>query len=222
MKPKFNEDQYVFIHEIKKFFDMIIENINNPVTTQKEYFKSEFKKDLRKYNKRMADMHTTMKNSFNGTGIDLSKCEKNFQKVKNHLEKVSPCPEWTDWSSWGSCSKSCGHAYKKRSRNYCIETDCIETEEDTRVCDIEGCEFYYFGYLFGNFYNEIIFRNLRIFLMAHKLIVGVTPWTSWSTCPDCCGKWESKRSRKCVDGHCSVTLEETQSKEQYPMCKFIF
>ena len=152
MKPKFHEDQYVFIHEIKKFFDLIIENINNPVTTQKEYFKSEFIKDLGKYNKRMEFMHSTMKNSFNGTGIDLSKCEKNFQKVKKSLEKVSPCPEWTDWSSWGSCSKSCGHAYKKRSRNYCIETDCIETEEDTRICDLEGCEFYYIGYLFGIFF----------------------------------------------------------------------
>ena len=159
MKPKFYEDQYVFIHEIKKFFDLIMKNINNPVTTQKEYFKSEFKKDLRKYNKRNKLMHSMMVNSFNGTGIDLSKCEKNFQKVRNNLEKERPCPVWNDWSTWGSCSKSCGHAYKKRSRSYCVENQCSKTEEDTRICDIEGCEFYYFGYLFGNFYYEIIFSE---------------------------------------------------------------
>ena len=116
LEPQFETDQYVFTNEMKKLYNMIIKNADRPVVTQKEYFQSEFTKDLEQYNIRARDMHADIVGTVNKTEIDVKHCEDDFEKVEKSLEEVISCPRWGPWTNWSNC-QICGYSKKIRDRN---------------------------------------------------------------------------------------------------------
>ena len=44
-------------------------------------------------------------------------------------------------------------------------------------------------------------------------------WSSWSTCPTCCGKWTSRRTRN-SSNRCSAGTIEKKGMETYNDCKY--
>ena len=173
--PQFHEDKYIFIDEMKKLYQMIIENANRPVRTQKEYFKSEFLKDIKDYHDRSAVMHIDVTNALNNTDIDVSHCDEKFEEVKSNLKETLKCPEWSLWGKWTECP-FCGFAKTNRTRN-CLkdnqrvnEMECFQESPDSELyqennCKFKTCEF--------------------------------TPWTDISTCSASCGEGVKDQKRKC-------------------------
>ena len=51
-----------------------------------------------------------------------------------------PCPMWSEWQNWSSCTKSCGYEGKRSSSRLCLygdELDCIRDQEGS--LRIEDC-----------------------------------------------------------------------------------
>ena len=58
------------------------------------------------------------------------------------------CPihgNWTNWSDWGECSKTCGSGYEARSRNCTDPTpqfggdNCTDHDIETKYCHEANC-----------------------------------------------------------------------------------
>lgn len=82
---------------------------------------------------------------------------------------------WSGWSSWGSCSVSCGIGEKRRTR-HCQHGDCKGPSTDTELCDQGEC------------------------MHAEATWGG---WGYWSACSETCGRGTRKRVRKCYgNGRC--------------------
>ncbi|KAM9839429.1 LOW QUALITY PROTEIN: SCO-spondin [Aulostomus maculatus] len=80
-----------------------------------------------------------------------------------------PCPVYEPWSSWSTCSASCGHGRRTRTR-LCQDTDggpsCSDTVQ-THSCDLPSCPA---GCLLGE-------------------------WSPWSECSATCGSGLSMRNK---------------------------
>ena len=51
---------------------------------------------------------------------------------------------WETWSTWGTCSVSCGGGTQERNRNKTQEalfggTDCVGNDTETQNCSTNGC-----------------------------------------------------------------------------------
>ncbi|XP_068697131.1 A disintegrin and metalloproteinase with thrombospondin motifs adt-1-like [Montipora foliosa] len=72
-----------------------------------------------------------------------------YQKMRCHA--YYPCPvngNWTSWSSWTPCTKTCGLSYRKRSRS-CTNprpqyggNGCDGTNEEVGRCTRQACDIY--------------------------------------------------------------------------------
>ena len=62
--------------------------------------------------------------------------------VLNHKKFSVDCT-WSNWSSWGSCSKTCGSGTKTRSRSkngpYHDGIDCVGSSSDSTSCNTNSC-----------------------------------------------------------------------------------
>ncbi|KAJ8315426.1 hypothetical protein KUTeg_007576 [Tegillarca granosa] len=84
---------------------------------------------------------------------------------------------WASWTSWGSCTTTCGGGSRSRSRT-CTNpqpqyggADCQGTSFEMEACNTQNCP-----------------------------IDGAwVPWTSWSVCSVTCGGGSQSRSRTCTD-----------------------
>ena len=86
--------------------------------------------------------------------------------------------EWTTWSSWSTCSKSCGQGLKSRNRdckgpwhpNY-LKYKCRGAKDESQSCSVQDCT--------GQWSST---------------------WSNWSACNATCGQASRHRSRQCLEG----------------------
>jgi len=71
----------------------------------------------------------------------------------------------SEWSDWGSCSKSCGNGAQSRSRTVTGDYGCDYSSSETRPCNTPYCPCEY------------------------------GQWSSWGTCSRSCGSGQQTRAR---------------------------
>uniref|UniRef100_A0A7E4VF62 Apple domain-containing protein n=1 Tax=Panagrellus redivivus TaxID=6233 RepID=A0A7E4VF62_PANRE len=91
-----------------------------------------------------------------------------------------PRPFWSEWSSAGSCTVSCGHGSRHR-RRFCStghNSDCEGEDSKAEPCELPACDVW-------------------------------SEWGPWSACPATCGGANQRRTRYCNNGiHCVGEAEE--------------
>ncbi|XP_065187399.1 SCO-spondin-like isoform X2 [Sycon ciliatum] len=108
-------------------------------------------------------------NQCDGDAAELEQCQQ------------SPCPvdgEYTEWSTWTECTKSCGGGERMRSRA-CTDPepqhggqgcDRLGANAEQQPCNVDSCP-----------------------------VDGVwEPWSAWTDCPVTCGGGIQTRNRSCV------------------------
>ncbi|XP_078700931.1 coadhesin-like [Branchiostoma floridae x Branchiostoma belcheri] len=113
---------------------------------------------------------------------------------------LKPCPDdfqWSKWSSWGDCTKSCGGGEQRRGRKCQGWADgaagCEGSSEETRTCNDNDC--------------------------PKDGVWG--PWSDWGACSVTCGAGVERRTRGCVGPanggkDCHGDREETRRCSKKP------
>ncbi|CAH1794375.1 unnamed protein product [Owenia fusiformis] len=115
-----------------------------------------------------------------GTGVHSRTRSCSSAKCASHTRETRSCNTQScsggggggvlgSWTTWGSCSKSCGKGYHSRSRT-CSRNPCPSHTRETRDCNTQRCT------SGGD---------------------GWGPWSAWSTCSKSCGGGMWGRSRVC-------------------------
>ena len=87
--------------------------------------------------------------------------------------KIRECAEWTAWSEWSACSKSCSQGMQSRMR------DCIVVFGTKKECSGNGTD------------------ERRCSLRECPVDGGWSPWQSWSSCSKTCGLGFKMKQRNC-------------------------
>ena len=246
-RPQFYDKQYVFTNEMKKLYDLIIQNARHPVVTQKEYFKSELEKDLEEYNLRTSAVNTDIRETMNKTEIDVKHCDEEFQKVNSTLREVKSCPYWSPWAAWSECA-ICGYSKQFRNRNCMKDKQEIEmltcqenlVDKETHQeqhCPFKPCDFTEWKDLSECSASCGLGRKQqsRKCMGAARDCIGETKrstfceirpcpiwteWSEWGRCSKTCGNGVKTRTRNCTKNTCSKTEADTNSCN-LTGCKFI-
>ena len=64
-------------------------------------------------------------------------CSQKLIDIKNCSE--NPCPNWSEWESWTSCSSPCGPGQKSRKRTCDIEGKCEGEGAQITACVGQKC-----------------------------------------------------------------------------------
>ncbi|XP_071805314.1 uncharacterized protein [Asterias amurensis] len=91
---------------------------------------------------------------------------------------------WTDWSSWGDCSSTCGLGEQSRNRDCRLlieglaipSTNCEGSPAETIGCDMGQCP---------------------VPSTPYSPVDRWTEWSSWGDCSNTCGMGEQSRMRDC-------------------------
>ncbi|XP_039259105.2 A disintegrin and metalloproteinase with thrombospondin motifs gon-1-like isoform X1 [Styela clava] len=106
----------------------------------------------------------------------------------------SPCPFWSPWDGWGSCTKPCGAGVRSRGR-LCVhgnpgESGCQGPDSQTEVCNQETCSYW-------------------------------SKWGEWGACSRTCGEAERFRIRLCINGEIGEAGCDIGSSTEVADCPFI-
>ena len=117
----------------------------------------------------------------------------NVDLAETETCNTNPCPEWTEWSGWTTCSRSCGGGSRKKVRECLLpkksdnRTACPGDSESVETCGDSDCP-------------------------------TLTPWSEWTSCSRSCGGGTQRRIRDCklartgANGNpCNEVLEEVSA-----------
>ena len=106
--------------------------------------------------------------------------------------------DWTGWSDWSDCSKTCSEGTITRTRS-CSDPlpqfgglDCVGNAIDTDTCLISNCPSEYQPLVF-----LCIILLLLLLLFSSIVDGGWSDWTIWGDCTDECNGGVQTRTRTC-------------------------
>ncbi|CBY14982.1 unnamed protein product, partial [Oikopleura dioica] len=111
--------------------------------------------------------------------------------------------EWSYWSIWSSCTKTCNVGTRSRTR-YCKGSYCSGPKNQQQKCGWKMCPTY----------------PPQTTTTEDPYNPPDSPkyssWTYWSTCSRSCGGGSQYRTRKCKAGYCLGTLRQNKSCNRTP------
>ncbi|KAK3550975.1 hypothetical protein QTP70_011460 [Hemibagrus guttatus] len=121
---------------------------------------------------------------------------------------------WSLWSSWASCSVTCGAGQRARFRSLIPETpdaDCQFEEVQHKPCDPGPCP------------PLCLHGNQSLSVGDTWLEDDLCPWSSWSPCSRSCGAGVVSRRRHCLceeagDHTCPISIETDKHREETRLC----
>ena len=120
----------------------------------------------------------------------------NNNRISNLKELQS---QFSPWTSWLPCSKSCGIGTETRTRT-CIAARCNGFLEQTRNCNSQPCQ------------------GPQIHL---KTVAGEwSIWNAWSSCSASCNGGSHSRTRKCIGGECVGEASEELPCGEVPCARW--
>ncbi|GAB1599460.1 hypothetical protein Ahia01_000223300, partial [Argonauta hians] len=153
-------------------------------------------------------------------------------------QEKTDCCLWSSWSSWGSCSTSCGPGVTSRYKTLLggSSTNCKTTEHESAACQEETCppdcningRYYYNNDKTREDNCQVCYcRELAEKcepLPFSNATAGWTTWTGWSECTQTCEGGIKYRLRYCTNppprcGAASCegeTLQEEPCQEDIP------
>lgn len=153
-------------------------------------------------------MDANNSNAANTTVSDLSKENTNLEPP-NILSKV-----YTEWTTWGQCSKGCQQSRKRRCKK---EAQCGKSYiKEKRKCKSKGTcskrSKRKYVKLLGLRKNDKLVKQI-----LYKILYSV--WTPWTVCSRSCKK---QRYRKCIQpAMCGASYiqEERQCRRSSLVCR---
>ncbi|CAG5122853.1 unnamed protein product, partial [Candidula unifasciata] len=125
-------------------------------------------------------------------------CTGNYSETEPCNQQNCPVDGvWASWSSWGTCSLTCGSGIQSRSRvcqgPYYGGANCTGLQENKQACNTQPCPV---DGVFGE-------------------------WTTWTTCTLTCGAGTQVRTRSCIGPYhggrnCQGSFNETQKCNEQP------
>ncbi|XP_071840410.1 uncharacterized protein [Apostichopus japonicus] len=119
---------------------------------------------------------------------------------------------WSDWSSWGQCSVTCGRGEKVRRRRceMVIEglpipaDSCIGSSEEVAACEVKAChdadksrKLATPSWTEWSTIHAKPTTTIHLFGPSVDLSVRWSDWSSWGQCSVTCGRGEKVRRRRC-------------------------
>ncbi|XP_040567740.2 LOW QUALITY PROTEIN: SCO-spondin-like [Lepeophtheirus salmonis] len=137
-----------------------------------------------------------------GLRTKIRTCKRDApQSCKDEIKKEmcnedQPCPSWTQWTEWSTCSVTCGGGNQKRIR------DCL-TPRNLNGSNIYGCD--------GDTW-EMKACNVR-------KCPQWAEWSSWSECSVTCGSGGRRnRKRECKEFQFSFNEDEVVNMDKDLFC----
>ena len=124
-------------------------------------------------------------NQGGGSHGGQSACGSGETEKTEECNKYVECevdPEWTPWTQWSDCSKTCGGGQIKRARKCVVPRGRALSQLTGRAKTCEGAA------------TMVLFCNLD----PCGPDANWASWGEWSTCDLPCGGGEKSRNRECV------------------------
>ena len=111
--------------------------------------------------------------------------------------------EWSFWSKWSTCTKTCGVGVRNRSR-YCNGPACPGPKNQQQKCGWKICP---------TFPPETTTTEDP---NGNPDAAQYSRWSAWSTCTKPCGGGMSYRTRNCLSGFCIDSLKQKKACNRRP------
>ena len=176
-----------------------------------------------------------------------SNMNKTCRRTCGFCTPSKPWLNYSQWTQWSQCSKSCGMGLQRRSRTCPVAGKCLGEDDETKMCNMDPCptarpitttttaapspkakcqdDEAKCSKLSRSECGNIAIQMICPAKCGKCEAIlrngeDYSPWGIWTACQGNCAEGFSKnRVRNCVRGQCSQSLAETQKCDMGVDCQ---